>query len=488
LNDNELTFLPNAISKLTNLRVLSACNNRLHTLPEMLSTSLEILDLRVNRLVSIPECVSKLCNLVTLRAGHNLIETLPEDMWDMSSLKRLELNNNHIAVFPDTIADIRSLRVLMLARNRLTKISDDFCTSQWLRRSLRVLWLHGNELRRLPRHIGLLENLRVIRTDSNPLRSPPPGIVRAGIKQIRKYIKIRRRRIRLIFNRLRAIRVEFDVTAIDPQAKNILTDGTGHMTKEDLKQCDELVDQYVNSDFYNRKQITDETIVRYVQNTIRERGKAYYRKTIDSFYDFVSLIQKYDLLPGSLFTTKIKMKWGMKLEVETEKKKNEEKEEEKKQQQENENDDKKEKDQDQDVKMERIMRRCFGIVLTSRRVMGPDPDSKADVLNAIFKKRKIKLNKGDSDYFRFDYTRKEVEDALEQYRGVYGRISKSAAVCRFRHCSCMLVFLSFFLHSLTTHTYTHIYTHTHTRTLTHSLTQQAQIEMYCVCATFHSRT
>ncbi|MDC3321725.1 hypothetical protein OAV88_03905, partial [bacterium] len=75
--------------------------------------------------------------------------------------------------------------------------------------------------------------------------------------------------------------------------------------------------------------------------------------------------------------------------------------------------------------------------------------------------RKIKLNKGDSDYFRFDYTRKEVEDALEQYRGVYGRISKSASVCRFRHCSCMLVFLSFFLHSLTTHT--------HTRTLTHSL-------------------
>eukprot|EP00940_MAST-03C_sp_MAST-3C-sp2_P003164 g3164.t1 len=441
LEDNKLIALPDSVSRLSNLRKLSVCNNCLVDLPAKLGDieKLESLNLRINKLSRFPASLSNLGELELLDAGHNLLNTLPVDMWGLSSLRRLNLNRNEISEIPHTLGDLRSLRVLKLAHNRIDEIPDEICGSQWLRKKLRVLWLHSNKIQRLPRHFHLLKGLRTIRMDLNPLRSPPPGIMRAGIKQIAKYSQIRRRRIRSLFRLFRAIEVKFDTGVLEPRASNVLKSGTGHLTDQDLDKIDRLVDSYVNAEFYKLKEISDMSIVSFFKSTSRERDLAHYAKVVDAFYVFVDLVRKYDLVPASLFTNHIKMSWGEKIDDVEEPPRDETPHKS--------TDVKEETGEGEDepivsatvntaIRQRRLERKCFGIVLSSPQVMGPDENSTADSLNAVFRKRKIKLDKTRKEPYQFTFTRAEVETALENYRGVYGRLSAPRLAMRFRRCSC----------------------------------------------------
>eukprot|EP00939_MAST-03C_sp_MAST-3C-sp1_P000738 g738.t1 len=469
LNDNKLVELPDGVTRLANLSTLSICNNRLTTLPVEIGRleSLKSLDVSVNQLRGLPESIGTLGRLELLEAGHNVIEELPSDMWGLAFLRRLHLNRNRLSVLPETLGDLRSLRVLKLAHNKIEDVPDEICGSRWLRRTLRVLWLHSNRIVRLPRHFHLLRALRTIRTDLNPMRSPPPGIVRAGIAQIGKYSKVRRRRVRALRRQFRALDVIFDTSALEPTPKCVLKSGTRNLVTEDLRAIDALVDTYVNADFYNHKDVTDASIVAFFKETASRRDVAYYKRVVDDFYTLVDLVRRYELLPGSLFTDHIKMPWGEKCPAASPQQNHKQMSGDRRpsptrnrigetnngggaviatKTEDGKATDAAKHANNSNVEVgdvsadvlptERTTRSCFGIVLSSPRVFGRSPTSTTESLNAFFRKRKIKVDKNRKTPYQFEFTRQEVESALENYRGVYGRIAAPALAMRFRTCSC----------------------------------------------------
>lgn len=91
LDANGMTELPQSLSKLTNLSVLSLANNKISKLlPDCLPSTLEVLDLGSNLLEDID-------------IGKHTLEGLA------SRLSHLELRENHITQLPDSFTCLNAL-------------------------------------------------------------------------------------------------------------------------------------------------------------------------------------------------------------------------------------------------------------------------------------------------------------------------------------------------------------------------------------------
>jgi hypothetical protein len=133
----QLTRLPEAIGRISNLQRLELFENRLTELPESIGdlSRLVVLDLSHNRLTRLPESIGNLSNLVTLDLDHNLLAELPEAISNLSSLLYLDLRDNPLTELPESFSRLSSLKELDVRGTRIVY--------QSIPRNLRRITKHG---------------------------------------------------------------------------------------------------------------------------------------------------------------------------------------------------------------------------------------------------------------------------------------------------------------------------------------------------------
>jgi internalin A len=110
-SDNKLTFLPDLIGYLINLKVLNCSFNKLTFLPESIGNliNLKELDCCNNQLRSLPESIGELINLKELHFTNNELTFLPESIGNLSNLNNLFCLNNQIKELPESIINLKNI-------------------------------------------------------------------------------------------------------------------------------------------------------------------------------------------------------------------------------------------------------------------------------------------------------------------------------------------------------------------------------------------
>ena len=253
LHDNNLTSLPNAFSKLENLRRIDLSHNLLTIMPQFesfksmtvlllqhnrleklrffenaSSSTCELLDLSHNQLTFISELINVMTNLRTLNLSNNQLTSLPA-MNNLQSLSQLNLDNNKLKLLPNGFNSLRSLKQLYLKNNQLESLPDLQHCSQLveiylgnncfkmipmdLPMGLMILELRNNKITFVPDNIVVFSklerldianndisklapeignmSLKVLVLDGNPLRSIRSDIIKRGTQAVLKHLKSR---------------------------------------------------------------------------------------------------------------------------------------------------------------------------------------------------------------------------------------------------------------------------------------------------------
>jgi small GTP-binding protein len=174
---------------LTNLHSLSLLYNQLTEIPEHLSrlTNLQSLDLRYNQLTEIPEHLSRLTNLQSLYLSANPLTEIPEHLSRLTNLQSLDLSYNKLTEIPEHLSRLTNLQSLYLISNPLTEIPEHLSRLT----NLQSLDLRYNHLRDLPVAIGKLNNLQRLELDGNPLDRLPAELHNKNAQTIINYYKQR---------------------------------------------------------------------------------------------------------------------------------------------------------------------------------------------------------------------------------------------------------------------------------------------------------
>lgn len=145
-------------------------------------------------------------SLEQLQVSYCKLSRVDMRMLCLKSLRTLDLSNNHIKKLPDTIGDLRFLTDLILHNNHLESFSKALCLSS-LQKSLQhldlsqnrlkmlpacfcklreivSLKLDGNELVRLPFHIGRLTKMRFLSAAHNKLTVLPGDFRKLSLENL----------------------------------------------------------------------------------------------------------------------------------------------------------------------------------------------------------------------------------------------------------------------------------------------------------------
>ena len=110
-----------------NVEELFMRNRKLKDFPEeiFLLPKLRILSLAQNNITYLPKNISKLTNLETLSLSRNKLITLPKEIGDLKKLKILNLNDNKLTYLPNTISKLNNLEDLHVTDNPNLYITED---------------------------------------------------------------------------------------------------------------------------------------------------------------------------------------------------------------------------------------------------------------------------------------------------------------------------------------------------------------------------
>lgn len=175
LNVNNLKNLPKTIGSLKGLKWLSLWKNEINIIPDSIGMlkSLEFLNLRINNISYLPETIGNLTQLKDLNLHDNKLETLPNSIGGLNSLEKLNLSWNNLLNIPRSIGSLQFLQILDIERNNLTYIPDSIGSLK----SLEVLNLSDNNLEKLPETIGILPSLQILNISRNNLISIPKSMI-----------------------------------------------------------------------------------------------------------------------------------------------------------------------------------------------------------------------------------------------------------------------------------------------------------------------
>lgn len=110
-SNRRLTELPSDIGTLITLRELYCHDNQLTGLPDSISrlTNLEILDYRNNQITELPAGITALVNLRELSGHSNNLTHLPVGIGKLTNLERLNCGDNRLVALPISITTLPKL-------------------------------------------------------------------------------------------------------------------------------------------------------------------------------------------------------------------------------------------------------------------------------------------------------------------------------------------------------------------------------------------
>lgn len=173
LLNNKLSF-PKEIPLLKSLKNFYSSNNSLgKTLPNNFYnlTNLRRLEIQGSKVASISNDLNNLKKLTILKLYFNEIKTLPNNISGLSNLQKLFLNNNLIEQLPVNI-ELPKLSYLNLDNNNIQYLPNSITNLK----NLDTLNLEENYIKKLPKDIGSLKNLKQLNLELNDFTALPKSI------------------------------------------------------------------------------------------------------------------------------------------------------------------------------------------------------------------------------------------------------------------------------------------------------------------------
>ena len=136
LSDNQISELPESISKLKHLRILFFARNNFHEFPKILAKcpELRMIGFKSNHIKTIPEHAFP-PKLHWLILTDNNIKILPKSIGDCVLLQKCALAGNLIEVLPPEMASCINLELLRVSANKLREIP------KWLFKLPKLAWV-----------------------------------------------------------------------------------------------------------------------------------------------------------------------------------------------------------------------------------------------------------------------------------------------------------------------------------------------------------
>lgn len=125
LSGNQLSTLPDDLTRFTRLRIVFASNNPFTELPAVLGRmpQLEMIGFKACRIAHVPED-SLPPRLRWLILTDNQLQTLPESLGNCARLQKLMLSCNQLSSLPASLARCQRLELLRIASNRFTSVPE----------------------------------------------------------------------------------------------------------------------------------------------------------------------------------------------------------------------------------------------------------------------------------------------------------------------------------------------------------------------------
>lgn len=291
LEENRLEVLPLGISEITTLTTLDLSKNRLYSLPAGIEAlvSLKTLLLESNNIEELPgDAISRLTELKVLNLAKNRLIDLPAAMCKLLSLTVLNVEKNDLYFLPEALRGMHLLE-LRVGHNRIERLSADLFGDA-LGRTVQMFSCCENNLLELPASLARLSPKSMLEADYNPLISPPPALLSEGLVTVQHYLAIREKRREKLIELLEDEDFEVQPQAFTPTSSEVLEDGTGFLSPEDLAEFDVAVHEFLNSEYY-RCPATAEELVASIAKLREDRETELYLTIIRTFLSVLAAIE-----------------------------------------------------------------------------------------------------------------------------------------------------------------------------------------------------
>ena len=171
---NNLTKIPESLSKITTLQRINIAHNRLCEMPELPKGLVDI-DLSSNFITAIHHQLQDMKNLDRLLISSNEINDVwPEALSGNEKLTQIDLSRNELDKFPETITECPILEWLDISRNNIKSVQPWVGESNTLIKNLRALYISYNQLDlESVKIISKLKNLGSLNLSGNMLETLP---------------------------------------------------------------------------------------------------------------------------------------------------------------------------------------------------------------------------------------------------------------------------------------------------------------------------
>lgn len=123
---SELTFLPDEVFTLTNLKRLDVNNSGITEIPEGIGNLLNLEELNVSStgISKLPDQVWNLTKLKSLSFSNTAVSNISENIGNLTDLEILEMSNTEVSSLPDAIGNCSSLKNLNISNTKIAKLPD----------------------------------------------------------------------------------------------------------------------------------------------------------------------------------------------------------------------------------------------------------------------------------------------------------------------------------------------------------------------------
>mmetsp|Transcript_489 Transcript_489/g.640 ORF Transcript_489/g.640 Transcript_489/m.640 type:complete len:1213 (-) Transcript_489:1110-4748(-) len=314
LERNEIMEVPNELTELINLEKLNLSLNRIRSYAiKGVMPALRELYLDVNQISDLPLGLENLSNLKKLSLRQNKLREIDRSVVALTSLVELNACRNEIQSVCASIGHMK-LASLLLHCNQIS-VLDDECLMPNLFKTLKFFRIDSNRLLQLPLCIDKLIFFDGLKVDQNPFVSPPQQLVQRGMNEVLNYCRIRRKRAAELKSSLQKNKFKTDQSNYYPVARGVLVGYTGFLAEEDLLEFDQIVDEYLNGEYYLHEHSTSE-IVSKIKERRKERESAAYQMILRALLQVLSDENVADfLIENALLRKDLERPWGKDAEM-----------------------------------------------------------------------------------------------------------------------------------------------------------------------------